>query len=260
MAVRLEVVMFASRIAALGITVWSLSAGCGQPESEDGLVMDRTEHDLGEVIPCEDRTVSVVIANMGGRHTGPLAVSLFATAAGGSAASNVLPDFRIAHDGCRRVALAPGGSCQVVVRAERQGSGTKSARLEVNGEPGGTAATTLTASIPEAPPAIALDRRDHSFGSIAVGATGPPVEFRVTNISGKPWRVLDASFGRIDPDFMLDTSECPEQGPAAGQACPLKVSFSPRSPGPKRVHVNVLAVMECRVVFDGLSLTGLAEP
>jgi hypothetical protein len=121
-------------------------------------------HDFGEIVIGEvSPLLQVTIDNTGGEATGPLSVTLLGVDPG---------QFEIVPTGdstdCVNARVNGGDSCVAQVRYAPGANTTATARLEVSGNPGGTAVVPLTGDA-ITPADLSTTTTGHDFGDLVMG-------------------------------------------------------------------------------------------
>ena len=182
----------------------------------------------------EQNTVSPVatftVTNSGQSSSGPVTASIVGTTV-----------FTIVSNLCNQMTLGPSNSCSLTVRFEPVTPGPASGTLQITGNPGGTATTSLSGT-GLAPAQLIINPTTFSFPSTVVGATSANQTFTVTNSGGVAAGSSTGLVGvlaRTDAaDFKVVTSNCTGML-AAGNSCMMVVAFAPKSAGDKSASVSV---------------------
>ena len=131
--------------------------------------------------------------------------------------------------------LAPGATCNVAIVFTPSAVGNRTAALQVQAAPGGTAAAQLAGEGGNAQ--LSIDPSSHDFGT-AVGTTRT---FTVENNGGADTGALQAVIQGTDPaDFSIESDQC-NYPLSAGATCTVQVRFQPTSSGLKTASLEVSA-------------------
>ncbi|HEV8399308.1 MAG TPA: choice-of-anchor D domain-containing protein [Gemmatimonadales bacterium] len=220
-------------------------AGHGR-DAEATLALSPGSFDFGAVqVNTSSKAKQFVAVNTGPDASGPISVSL----AGADAA-----DFALGGK-CQGATLAgsSGESCEVDVTFTPHGFGPRTATVTITGTPGGTASATLTGM---GDGLLTLAPTAQDFGSVAVGQSGTPVAFTVTN--GGSTDVLINHFETSGPnftDFVIDPGSC---GPALVPtgSCTFSVTFTPKATGARAATLTVAGTGGAPTVSANLTGTG----
>ena len=161
------------------------------------------------------------------RNSGDLPGGYFiAIISGGDSAS-----FQLIEENCTGIEIAPGGTCQAVVRFQPTATGLRKATLSFFGGGEGNQQIALSgngvaAGVPTASPS------SHDFGARKVGTSGPVQAFTFTNSSGVTTELGVATLGGGHPDqFRIAADGCSEATLAPGASCQVGVRFAPEEAG-----------------------------
>jgi len=220
-------------------------AGHGR-DAEATLALSPGSFDFGAVqVNTSSKNKQFVAVNTGPDASGPISVSL----TGADAA-----DFALASK-CQDATLAgnSSASCQVDVTFTPRGFGPRTATVTITGTPGGTSSVTLTGT---GDGVLTLAPTTKDFGSVAVGQSGTPVAFTVTNAGSTD--VLINHFELSGPnfdDFVIDPGSC---GPALVPtgSCTFTVRFTPKATGARAATLTVAGTGGAPTVSGNLTGTG----
>jgi hypothetical protein len=142
-------------------------------------------------------------------------------------------DFKIIYSQCPW-SWTNGTSCQVQVRFQPTGSGSRSATLSVFIAGVYSLDIPLTGS--GAGPAVNIDLTSWNFGNQAVGSTSAAKVFTITN-SG----TADLSLYTLTAsgEFALSGNTCSDATIPATETCTFGVTFSPTSSGVKNGSISI---------------------
>ena len=189
-----------------------------------------------------------VVVNTGPDPSGPITVTL----SGSDAA-----DFGVAGD-CQGATLAgnSSASCHVDVTFAPHAYGPRAATVTISGTPGGTSSATLTGT---GDGVLTLAPTAQDFGSVAVGQSGTPVAFTVTNDGSTD--VVINHFTTSGPnffDFLIDPGTC---GPALAPtgSCTFTVRFAPLATGARAAILTVTGAGGAPTASANLTGTGGAS-
>ena len=151
--------------------------------------------------------------------------------------------------------LAAGASCTINVTFQPNGTGAKSAVLNVVDALGtqsvalsGTGGTTTT------PATATLTPTSLAFGSLAVWSISPAQVVTLSNTGGSALAITGISMGGVNPFVFTQTNNC-GTSLAAGASCTINVTFQPNGTGAKSAVLNVVDAVGTQSV--SLSGTGL---
>ncbi|MBX3275855.1 MAG: choice-of-anchor D domain-containing protein [Sandaracinaceae bacterium] len=151
--------------------------------------------------------------------------------------------FTIAANGCS-APLAAGAECTITLRFRPTSLGTKTARLEVVGAPGGTVVSDIT-GVGITPSVLSVNPTTHNFGNVA--RTSTPVAahehtFIVTNGGAEPVATLSQSItGAGASHFSIVAAGTTCAGSLAGMSsCNIRVRFTPTALGELSASLDVV--------------------
>lgn len=186
-----------------------------------------TSWDFGSVaVGSQSIGLSLTIVNDTPSATGVVVANL-----GGSNATQFIldPSGTTCND---QIVLAPGASCNVLVRFAPNGPASMSASLNVAANPGGTTGLTLT-GIGVAPaqlPMLVLSPAQHDFGVIEFGMPTTQT-FQITNAGSTDADFTDFSLDQtIGTGFSIVSTSCGGLL-AANASCDLTIKFDPTTFG-----------------------------
>ena len=150
-------------------------------------------------------------------------------------------------------AVAPGGTCSIVVTFTPGATGARSATVTVASN-AGPATITLTGT--GVAPAISVPTTSVAFGNTLVGATAGPVDVTVSNPGTAPLTVSGVTVtGTNAADFTA--AGCTTAVPAGG-SCTVAVSFTPSATGGRTGTLTITSDATPSAVAVALSGTGTA--
>lgn len=187
----------------------------------------------------------VIINNIGGQVSGPIAVNL--AGANGS-------DFAVSVDGCSGMMLAPLGSCTVQLTFSPTGAAVRTATLSAVANPGGAASVQLRGT-GQTPAALSFTPSPWDFGSYALDA-GAGRSFTLTNLGTLPATNLTVQITDVDAGlFVLTTNMC-AQTLAGASNCQVYANFTATTVGQATAALRAQA--DGVLTQADLSGTGLA--
>lgn len=167
--------------------------------------------------------------------------------------------FTIAANGCS-APLAAAAECTITLRFRPTSLGTKTARLEVVGAPGGTVVSDIT-GVGITPSVLSVNPTTHNFGNVA--RTSTPVAahehtFIVTNGGAEPVATLSQSItGAGASHFSIVAAGTTCAGSLAGMSsCNIRVRFTPTALGELSASLDVVGSTG-GTVSSALTGTGL---
>lgn len=203
--------------------------------------------DFGTVITTTPASTTIRIRNPGDITTGALTAAL----SGGD-----LTLFSVTTDGCTTQTLAPGASCDVVVRFAPTTVGSKTTTLTVSASPGGSVNVALSGNA-VLPGALTIAPTSHLFGDVVVGGTPAEHVFTVTNTGGAVTSAISVMItGTGATNFGIVDDTCNTSTLAAASTCSIRVSFAPTSAGIKGASLSVSATQGGTAVA---TLNGIAS-
>jgi hypothetical protein len=158
----------------------------------------------------------------------PSATGLIALAFVGSDASDFKVD-GVATTCDDQIVLAPGASCNVLVRFAPSSALGKSASLEVTANPGGAATLSLTGT-GASPPDLAFAPPWHDFGVIEFGVPATQ-DFQISNAGASTVGITRVDIDqKIGTGFRVDATTCLTTL-APGATCNVTIRFDPTAFG-----------------------------
>ena len=172
-------------------------------------------------------------------------------------------DFAISADSCTGATVPAGGACTVNVTFTPSANGTRSASLNFTNNASNSPQTVnLTGAGGATAPVASVSPSSLAFGGQPVVYMAASLPVTVSNTGNAPLIITNIM---TSPDFpalaggiFRETDDC-RNGVAAGGACTITVSFSPRSAGPVTGTLTIIDNsngVEGRVQTVALSGTG----
>lgn len=204
-------------------------------EAEAGtaqLVISPTQNPYGNVATGTSTSdVTFTVTNNGTATSGVPAVGISGTDAN---------QFAISTNNCT-AALAPNGTCTILVKFSPTTTGAKSASLDVSATPGGNPSAALTGTGITA--TLTIAPTSNNYGTVVVNTSTSDVTFTVTNTGGLASGVPNVALSGNDPgEFTISTNNC-TAALAPNGTCTVLVKFSPTSStlGAKSASLDVSA-------------------
>jgi hypothetical protein len=176
-----------------------------------------------------------LVSNTGAGKTGKLSSAIAGTT-----------EFTITSNACTGTILDPNASCDISVRLAPASVGTKTATLQVDGNPGGSVSSNLQGN-GQAPAALAIEPSSYVFPTtITGGATSTAVTFTVRNTgsvaAGTAVGLAETLIGTNPSEFGISTNTC-AASLGQGNACSVVIIFKPAllSSGAKAATLSVTA-------------------
>ncbi len=190
--------------------------------------------EFGSVRVTQSGSRDLVLSN-----TGNAELTLQGFSAGGRAPG----DFRLAGDCAVGAALAPGETCELVVRFAPQLEGGRLATLEVAHDGVGSPLRLAVSGAALPPPVgeLRIDRDRIEFGEVQVGARSGILSLTLSNPGPGPVRLREVVLrGPHAEDFRIVPGSC-EGIPylAAGGRCGVGLRFLPAAGGERRAALVV---------------------
>jgi hypothetical protein len=202
-------------------------------------IVPRTEQSFAATVGQQSSAITLAVVNAGTVAAGPLAITI----TGPDAA-----DFKATASGCD--AIAPGNACtiSVVFIASVAAAAPKTASLNVtDAGPGGATASVPLRGIAYAACSCGIWPASGDLGSVAVGATGTPVAFTVTNSGDSPSAPLVVSVSNSEFVIVSDTCTGGSLAPMGG-SCSVGIALRPASVGAKSATLSITEVNGISVV------------
>lgn len=233
------------------------ATGMDVPTGPAVVATDQGPHDFGEiVIATQSPLLRVTIRNDGGETTGPLAVALVG--------ANV-SEFAIVPTGdgadCVSARLAGGATCIAQVRYSPTVNAAATARLEVSGNPGGTATVSLLGDA-LTPANITSSQGAYDFGDLVMGQASTLLQVVVRNEGEEESGAISIALGGPHAgDFAIvptgGASDCAGATLAFQETCIAQVRFQPTVAATRTAALTVTAAPGGTVMValtgDGLS-------
>ena len=198
--------------------------------SDAQLVLNPTSQNFGTVVTGSSSSdVTLTLINIGGVTTGAIQQTLAGTNAG---------SFTVVSSACANAQLAPGTSCQAVVRFSPTATGVATATLSFAGTPGGSQTVNLTGT-GVVGGLLVIAPTTRSFGNLTVGQTSATQSFTITNTGGVASGTISTTLTGQDPSqFSVTANGCLGQTLAPGGMCTITARFQPGSAGAKSALIN----------------------
>ena len=212
---------------------------------QPGISADATSVAFGAVtVGTTPQAQTVTVTNSG---TAPLTVSGLALTGANAA------DFTAS--GCA-AAVAPGGTCSVVVTFTPGATGARAATLTVaSNAPGAAPAIALSGTGVQA--LVTLAPASLAFGSVNVGATATAQTVTVSNPGTAPLTVTGVSVAGANAADFTQTNTC-ATAVAPGGTCTVSVSFTPAASGARAATLAVATNASVQAAAVPLTGTGTA--
>ncbi len=212
------------------------------------LAAEPTTQDFGTVnLGLKSAAKAIVLASVGSKTTGALAVTL----TGGAA-------FAVDSDGCTGATLASGGACTVSLHFAPAGAGAQSATLSVAAAPGGDVSVSLSGT-GAGKGSLEIGPAAQDLGEPVVGSNSAPFPFKVTNSgTATSGAVTLAVTGTDANQFAISSDPCSGQTLAPKASCTVVVAASPTTPGSKAASLTATSAGDPGTATASLSAIALA--
>ena len=147
--------------------------------------------------------------------------------------------FVIAGDGCGSRTLISGASCDVSVTIEPATEGAMVATLEVRFTAAGTLRVPLTAQ--GVAPRLEVATGTLDFGRLRTGFESRAKEATLVNTGSATLSIERVRLIGRDPGEFILKEDCRGSTIQAGERCPVRVAFRPRSTGDRRAVLEITA-------------------
>ncbi len=195
----------------------------GQGVALGALTVSTSLSALGNVIVGQTSTLvsTFTVTNTGGTPSGALVLQ----AAGSDPA-----EFTRSMDQCTGVQLAAGASCTFQVRFSPLSIGAKASLIQINGNPGGTVAGSVTGT-GIAPASLVIVPLQNDFGTVVVGQSSATLTATLLNTGGAPTGVLAQTLTGAGAAMFTAPGTCNGATLAGGTSCTVTITFTPTSVG-----------------------------
>lgn len=261
----LSTVLLSCKFAELPPIEDDASSDGGETDTPTGPAVVSTEqgpHDFGAVVIGElSPILRITIRNAGGETTGPLSVALLGTNAS---------EFRIVPTGdssdCVNARLSGGQTCVAQVRYAPSVNAPASARLEVSGNPGGTATIALSGDALTAAD-LTSSQGGYDFGDIVMGQQSTLLQVVVRNDGEQPTGSVSVTLSGAHPgDFEIVptgmSNDCAGATLELQETCIAQVRFRPTVANTRTASLDINATpggtVNVTLMGDGLSPGALA--
>ncbi len=150
-------------------------------------------------------------------------------------------------DSCNGIALAPMGTCTIMVAFAPNGVGTKSATIAGTATTGGSFSVTFTGT----GEALTIATVPADFGSVTTGTTSPFTTLTVTNVAANAVGPLVTSLAGNHPaEFAFGANACSGVTLMPAQTCTIDVQFKPTVIGARNGLVRLM--VGSTIIVDGI--------
>ena len=219
--------------------------GTGLDDAE--LEFDASSRFFGSVATNDNQDESFTLENAGARESGELDLSIV---------GDDDEDFNIHATDCG-TSLAGGQTCEVTVRFAPGSTGTKTATLEAEAEPGGLTTVSLEGDAIE-PGALVFDDASLDFGEVVEGET-EAASMVVRNEGEEETTAISTEIvGGGAPAFTILDDDCVGETLGEDETCSVEVEFGAAEAGSFEADLEVSADVG-GTIFGALTGTALAR-